>query len=83
LELGYAAIKDIRHPRILDVGAGSGYLTACFGRLVEEKDGLVFGIEVLPALAQFAQKNISTADEDLLSKNIVKIRCTCMYILVM
>ncbi|KAF4143048.1 Protein L-isoaspartyl methyltransferase domain-containing protein [Phytophthora infestans] len=74
MELGYAAIKDVRHPRILDVGAGSGYLTACLGRMVED-NGHVFGLEIVPGLAQFAKKNIQTADGDLVDRGVVSVRC--------
>jgi len=75
LELGYAAIKDVPHPRILDVGAGSGYLTACFGRLIEAKPGRVFGIEIISGLTQFAKKNIQVADGDLVDNGIVSVHC--------
>ena len=34
LELVSHAIKNTAHPRILDVGSGSGYLSYCFGLLV-------------------------------------------------
>jgi protein-L-isoaspartate(D-aspartate) O-methyltransferase len=68
-----AAIKEIPAPRILDVGAGSGYLTACFGRLVEPARGRVFGIEVIPDLVDFAKKNIQRADPDLIQNNIVSV----------
>jgi protein-L-isoaspartate(D-aspartate) O-methyltransferase len=75
MELGYAAIKDVSSPRILDVGAGSGFLTACLGRMVEPRGGRVFGLEIVPGLVQFAKKNIQSADGDLLDKGVVAIRC--------
>ncbi|RLN64655.1 hypothetical protein BBP00_00003329 [Phytophthora kernoviae] len=75
MELGYAAIKDVNKPCILDVGSGSGYLTACLGRLVEEKHGRVFGLEILPGLVQFSKKNIQVADGDLLDNGIVSVHC--------
>ncbi|KAG7390281.1 Protein-l-isoaspartate O-methyltransferase [Phytophthora pseudosyringae] len=75
MELGYAAIKDVRDPRILDVGAGSGYLTACLGRMVEGRGGHVFGLEIVPGLVQFAKKNIQMADGDLVDRGIVSVRC--------
>jgi len=74
LELGYAAIQNVERPRILDVGSGSGYLTACFGRLVAGKHGRVFGLEVVTPLAQFAKKNIQKADGDLLDVGVVSIQ---------
>ncbi|CAH0513533.1 unnamed protein product [Peronospora belbahrii] len=75
MELGYAAIKDVTSPRILDVGSGSGYLTACLGRMVEDRGGHVFGLEIVPGLVQFAKKNIGVADGDLIDRGIVSIRC--------
>ncbi|TMW69677.1 hypothetical protein Poli38472_001833 [Pythium oligandrum] len=73
LELGWAAVKDVAHPRILDVGAGSGYLTACFGRLIEDKPGSVFGLELVSPLVQFARDNLQHADGDLMEKGVVSI----------
>uniref|UniRef100_A0AAV1UPE5 protein-L-isoaspartate(D-aspartate) O-methyltransferase n=1 Tax=Peronospora matthiolae TaxID=2874970 RepID=A0AAV1UPE5_9STRA len=75
MELGYAAIKDVVNPQILDVGSGSGYLTACLGRMVEDKGGHVFGLEIVPGLVQLAKKNIQMADGDLLDRGIVSVRC--------
>jgi len=37
LEQVIGAIEGVDAPRILDVGCGSGYLTACFGRLIQDK----------------------------------------------
>ncbi|OQR99973.1 protein-L-isoaspartate(D-aspartate) O-methyltransferase-like isoform X1, partial [Thraustotheca clavata] len=60
--------------RILDIGCGSGYLTACFGRLVEATNGHVLGIDVIPHLVDFARTNMSKKDYDLLTKSIVELR---------
>lgn len=61
--------------RILDVGAGSGYLTTCFGRMVEnDKDPKVIGIEVIPELVEKAKKNIEKKDKDLIEKGIVEVK---------
>lgn len=64
---------------ILDVGAGSGYLTACFARAVQQIDGangqqssvaggsgIVVGIEHQPELVQLANDNIRKDDAELL-----------------
>ncbi|KAL3796698.1 hypothetical protein HJC23_009998 [Cyclotella cryptica] len=70
--------------RILDVGCGSGYLTAVFGRMVERKpksmshmnilnDGKVFGIDVVPQLVELSRKNILKEDRDLLDSGIVEV----------
>lgn len=74
MELAYAAVKDVPHPRILDIGAGSGYLTACFGRLIEPMQGRVYGLELLAPLAQRARHHLQLADSDLVEKDVVSIR---------
>lgn len=73
--------------RILDVGCGSGYLTAVFGRMVRSKrdgsricslsaaklnDGKVFGIDVIPQLVQMSKANMMKEDGDLLDSNTVE-----------
>lgn len=58
--------------RALDVGSGSGYLTACLARanrnasnsITNEK--IVIGIEHQPALVQLAIKNINNDDPSLI-----------------
>lgn len=62
-------------PRILDVGAGSGYLTACFARMVQPQQGRVFGLEIVSGLAQFARKNLQGADPDLVDTGVVSLHC--------
>lgn len=44
--------------KILDVGSGSGWTTALLAELVEPK-GKVFGVEVVPELVKFGQKNLA------------------------
>ncbi|KAL4106486.1 hypothetical protein PRIC1_004537 [Phytophthora ramorum] len=73
LELAAVAIHNVEHPKVLDVGAGSGYLTACLGHLADEDDGRVFGIERIPQLAQLAKKNIERADGGLVHRGIVSV----------
>ncbi|KAI9980710.1 hypothetical protein PInf_010029 [Phytophthora infestans] len=73
LELADVALHNIEYPRVLDVGAGSGYLTACLGHLVDE-GGKIFGIERIPQLAQLAQQNIERADGDLVHRRIVSVQ---------
>jgi protein-L-isoaspartate(D-aspartate) O-methyltransferase len=61
--------------RVLDVGCGSGWTTALIADLVGET-GTVFGVELVPELAEWGRKNlgayafpwasISTADPDVL-----------------
>lgn len=67
--------------RILDVGCGSGYLTAVFGRMVAHdktpkgllNKGKVIGIDVIPQLVELSRKNILKEDGDLLDKEIVQV----------
>lgn len=64
--------------RILDVGLGSGYLAAAFGRLVQAKSdelkaGEVYGIDVIPELVEAARSNILKRDGDLLDSGIVTV----------
>src|SRR5918911_2244728 len=46
--------------RVLDVGTGSGYHAAVLSRLAEH----VWGIELLPALADLARANLAAAEID-------------------
>ncbi|OWZ06083.1 Protein-L-isoaspartate O-methyltransferase [Phytophthora megakarya] len=75
LELAQATCAAAIKPRVLDVGAGSGYLTAAFARLVEPAGGRVFGLELLPALAQSARKNVLNAAPELMKSGMLSIHC--------
>lgn len=63
--------------KVLDVGAGSGFLTVCFSRFMQaqssDSKGLVVGIEHHPKLVEFAIGNINTDDPKLLDEGKVKI----------
>lgn len=76
------AIKDSqqmdRDLKILDVGCGSGYLTAAFGRLVDQNGpiaplvkGKVYGIEIIPELVDLSRRNILKEDGDLFDSGTV------------
>ena len=52
----------------LDIGTGTGYLTACMGQLVKP-DGKVIGIEHVPELADFAMSKMKKCKLD----NVVNI----------
>jgi len=57
------------HPlRILDVGCGSGYLTACLGRFVADldDDSTVTGVDIHASLVQRAITNTQKGDRDVL-----------------
>lgn len=71
---------------ILDVGCGSGYLTAALGRLVDDKStakngassilgkpGKVYGIDVYPELVDMTRRNIQKEDSDLLKNGVVEV----------
>lgn len=62
---------------MLDVGSGSGYLTACFSRAITSKvgenDALVVGIEHQPELVKRGIDNISSDDPSLIESGKVLI----------
>lgn len=58
--------------KVLDVGSGSGYLTACIGVMLGD-DGLAVGIDHIPELQQLAEKNIKNDKPDLLESGRVKL----------
>jgi protein-L-isoaspartate(D-aspartate) O-methyltransferase len=76
-------LKNSQAPsvNILDVGCGSGYLTAALGRLVDAsegepilgKPGKVYGIDVYPELVDMTRENIQKEDGDLLTNKVVEI----------
>uniref|UniRef100_S4R827 Protein-L-isoaspartate(D-aspartate) O-methyltransferase n=1 Tax=Petromyzon marinus TaxID=7757 RepID=S4R827_PETMA len=55
---------------VLDVGSGSGYLTACIARMVGSS-GKVFGIDHIQELVDEAIKNVNKDDMSLLSSGQV------------
>ena len=63
--------------KVLDVGCGSGYLTAVFGRLVEQLvkgKGKVVGIDVIPELVDMSRDNIiQKEDGNLFESNTVEV----------
>ncbi|OTF80166.1 protein-L-isoaspartate(D-aspartate) O-methyltransferase-like, partial [Euroglyphus maynei] len=58
---------------VLDVGSGSGYLTACMAIMVGSQ-GKVIGIEHIPELAAKSLENIKKGNADLLSSKRVIIK---------
>jgi len=62
-----------KNARILDVGSGSGYLTACLGRMIGV-GGRVIGIDVINELVNWGNGNIQKHDKDLLQSGIVTIK---------
>jgi protein-L-isoaspartate(D-aspartate) O-methyltransferase len=72
--------------KILDVGCGSGYLTATFGRWFKPADGhdssrsilqrkgLVYGMDIQSNLVFLTQRNIQAGDSDLLKSGTVQLK---------
>ena len=60
---------------ILDVGCGSGYLTACFAELLKvlnkANDSQIYGIDVWPNLIDTSQKNIQQFHPELLTSHSI------------
>ena len=61
--------------KVLDVGSGSGYLSACFARLVG-RAGKVIAVEHIPELCKLGKENVKRDDSDLLQTiEFVGIQC--------
>ena len=68
--------------KMLDVGCGSGYLTACFGRLVDRGPngpilpvkGRVYGIDAWSELVDFSRANMMKEDSDLFDSGTVSLQ---------
>ncbi|KAL0969634.1 hypothetical protein UPYG_G00230100 [Umbra pygmaea] len=56
----------------LDVGSGSGYLTACFARMIGPT-GTVVGIEHIDELVETSVRNVQADDPELLSSGRLKL----------
>ncbi|KAL6075890.1 Protein-L-isoaspartate(D-aspartate) O-methyltransferase, variant 2 [Balamuthia mandrillaris] len=69
------ALEDKLLPgsRVLDVGSGSGYLTAAMGHMVGE-NGKVIGIEYVEELVELGKQNLRKDSPELLEKGIVEIK---------
>lgn len=56
---------------VLDVGSGSGYLTACMAHMLKEaypnNPGKVVGIDIIPELVLYAQKCTQDANPELMA----------------
>lgn len=76
--------SNMRPLKMLDVGCGSGYLTAALGRWVKSPDagepsilktsGKVFGIDVHQYLVDLTKQNIQKHDRDLLDSGTVQVQ---------
>eukprot|EP01103_Thecamoeba_quadrilineata_P014065 TRINITY_DN4079_c0_g1_i2.p1 TRINITY_DN4079_c0_g1~~TRINITY_DN4079_c0_g1_i2.p1 ORF type:complete len:191 (+),score=39.13 TRINITY_DN4079_c0_g1_i2:188-760(+) len=63
LEMLLPYLKNAK--RVLDVGSGSGYLSACMARMIPP-DGKVYGIDVIKELVDQSLENVRTDDPELL-----------------
>lgn len=62
--------------RVLDVGSGSGYLTACFAELVAQETGKVTGVEHVQALVSDAEENVKRdGKRGLIDDGVVQFVC--------
>lgn len=73
--------------RALDVGSGSGYLTACLGRAnrksgAANNDKIVIGVEHIPTLVELGKKNINADDPTLFTAGDVQIIGKFQYTLI-
>lgn len=81
LELIVPTLEKSSSPlTLLDVGCGSGYLTAAMGRMVDAKDplvgsgGKVFAVDVFPGLVEMTKENVKKQDGDLLTDGTVTVQ---------
>ena len=58
--------------KVLDVGSGSGYLTACFARMAGP-NGKVIGIDHIQELVDWSEKNIRKNHGDLIDSGRIKL----------
>lgn len=61
---------------VLDVGSGSGYLTACMAHMVAPR-GIVIGVDHIKELVTLSEKNIRQDCPELLDSGRVKIVGKC------
>lgn len=58
---------------VLDVGSGSGYLTACFASMLSaanpDDPGKVVGIDIVPELIEYGEKCVTAANPQFLATN--------------
>lgn len=63
-------LKPEKGDKILDIGSGSGWQTSLLAEIIGEK-GKVFGVEIIPELKEFGEKNI--AKYGFIEKGIAKV----------
>lgn len=70
LEILHDQLTSRENATALDVGSGSGYLTACFARMIRG-EGKVIGIEHIPELVRKSIENVKNDDPSLLTSGKV------------
>jgi len=68
----FELLQPKKGDKILDIGSGSGWTTALLAEIVGES-GKVYGIEIIPELKEFGEKNVSKYN--FIKKGIVKFVC--------
>lgn len=66
------ADKLVEGAKVLDIGSGSGYLTACMAHMVGSR-GVVFGVDHIKQLVKLSEENIKRDCEDFLASGRVKL----------
>lgn len=66
------ADKLVEGAKVLDVGSGSGYLTACMAHMTGPR-GVVYGVDHIKELVKLSEENIKRDCEDLLTSGRVKL----------
>jgi len=59
--------------KILDIGSGSGYLTACFARMADSNSTII-GIDVIKPIIEWSILNLNKDDPELIQSGRVKIK---------
>lgn len=72
LEVLHEQLSERDNARALDVGSGTGYLTACMARMMGEH-GVAVGIEHIPELLNKSIDNVKRDNATLLTSNRVKL----------
>lgn len=74
------ALELLREPlmngkKILDVGSGTGYLTACFALMSVDAGSKIIGVEHIKELCDFSIRNLKKKHQKLLDDGRLEIMC--------
>jgi len=70
--LKYLIDKILTAKRILDIGTGSGFMTACMAQLAPES-AIVYGVDHIKEINDFAMKNIQKICPHLIKKKKIEL----------